>query len=118
MGFMDMRRSKLEMHIDILKALAFHGRLKPTHIMYKANLGCSALRQCLDLLIQQSLIKEHTLHKKRVVYSITKNGLTALKNVREIYNALQIIEEVEIPSIATLSKSHNINEHNSSNRIV
>jgi len=73
--------------------------------MYKANLGCSSLKQCLDLLIQQDLVKEHTLHKKRVVYSITKRGLTALKNVMEVYNALQIIEEPNIPSIAMLSKS-------------
>jgi len=103
-----MRRSKLEIHIDVLKALACHGRLKPTHIMYKANLGCSALRQCLDLLIQQDLIKENTLHKKRVVYSITKRGLTALKNVMEIYNALQIVEEADTSSIVMLSKSQSI----------
>ncbi|MFQ5822303.1 MAG: winged helix-turn-helix domain-containing protein [Candidatus Heimdallarchaeota archaeon] len=100
-----MRRSKLEMQVDILKALAFHGRLKLTHIMYKANVNCGALKQYLDLLIQYNLVKEHTLHKKRAVYAITERGLTALKNVREIYNALPIIEEAEIPSITILSKS-------------
>lgn len=107
-----MRRSKLEMHIDVLKALAFHGRLKPTHIMYKANVNCGALKQCLDLLIQHDLVKEHTLHKKRhktrVVYSITERGLIALKNVMEIYNALPIIEEAKIPSIDILSRSQNL----------
>jgi len=100
----------MEMHIDVLKALAFHGRLKPTHIMYKANVNCSVLKQCLNLLLQHNLVKEHTLHKKRhkrrVVYAITAKGLAALKNVREINNALQIIEEPAIPSIAMLSKSH------------
>ena len=100
-----MRRSKLEMEVDILKALACHGRLKLTHIMYKANVNCGALKQYLDLLIQHNLVKEHTLHKKRAVYAITERGLTALKNVREIYNALPIIEEAEIPSITILSKS-------------
>ena len=105
MGLLIMRRSKLEVHVDILKALACHGRLKLTHIMYKANVNCGILKQCLDLLIQQSLIKEHILHKKRVVYAITEKGLTALKNVWEIYNALPIIEEAEIPSITILSKS-------------
>ena len=101
-GLMIMRRSKLEMQVDILKALACHGRLKLTHIMYKANVNCSILKQYLDLLIQHNLVEEHTLHKKRhktrVVYSITERGLTALKNVREISNALPIIEEAnEIP---------------------
>ena len=95
-----MRRSKLEMQVDILKALACHGRLKLTHIMYKANVNCGALKQYLDLLIQHNLVKEHTLHKKRAVYAITERGLTALKNVREIYNALPIIEEAnETPEL-------------------
>ena len=102
---MIMRRSKLEMHVDILKALACHGRLKLTHIMYKANMGCSALKQCLDLLIQRNLVKAQTMHRKRVVYAITEKGLTALKNVWEINNALHIFEEPIIPNIARLSKS-------------
>jgi len=100
MGLLIMRRSKLEMEVDILKALACHGRLKLTHIMYKANVNCGALKQYLDLLIQHNLVKEHTLHKKRAVYAITERGLTALKNVREIYNALPIIEEAnETPEL-------------------
>ena len=107
--FRIMRRSKLEIHIDVLKALACHGRLKPTHIMYKANVNCGLLKQCLDLLIQQNLVQVHTLHKKtsktRVVYAITERGLTALKNVMEIYNALQIVEETDTSSIDMLSKS-------------
>lgn len=98
MGFTFMRRSKLEIHIDVLKALACHGRLKLTHVMYKAGVNCGALKQTLNLLIQHNLVEEHTLHKKRAVYAITKRGLTALKNVWEINSALQIDEEaLKIP---------------------
>ena len=104
----------MEMHIDVLKALAFHGRLKPTHIMYKANVNCGLLKQCLDLLTQQNLVKEHTLHKKRhktrVVYTITGRGLKALKNVREINNALPIIEEENVLSFDILSKSQSFSK--------
>ena len=100
-----MRRSKLEMYIDVLMALACHGRLKPTHITYKAKVNCGFLKECLDLLIQHNFVEEHTLHKKRVVYSITKRGLTALKNVWEINNALQIFEEADTSSIDMLSRS-------------
>jgi len=60
----NMRRSKLEMHIDILKVLAHHGPLKLTHIMYKANVNCSVLKQYLDFLIQRNLIEEQTLPRK------------------------------------------------------
>ncbi len=99
-----MRRSKLEMHIDILKVLARHGPLKPTHIMYKANVNCSVLKQYLEFLIQHNLVEEQTLHKRRrktrVVYTVTKRGLTVLKYFRELSSVLQIIEEVhKIPAL-------------------
>jgi len=92
-----MRRSKLEMHVDVLKVLARHGPLKLTHIMYKANVNCSVLREYLDFLIQHNLVEEQTLHKKRrktnIVYAITERGLTVLKYFRELNKAIPIIEE-------------------------
>ena len=92
-----MRRSKLEMHIVILKVLSHHGPLKLTHIMYKANVNCSVLKEYLDFLVQRNLIEEQTLHKKRnktkVVYAITERGRTILKYFRELNSALQITEE-------------------------
>ena len=96
-----MRRSKLEIHIDILRALACHGRLKPTHITYKANVNCSALKECLDFLVERSLVKEQMINKNRKTrkfYAITEQGLTVLKNVREINNALHVFEEPNMPS--------------------
>jgi len=104
MGLLVMRRSRLEMHVDILKALARHGPLKLTHIMYKANINCSVLKQYLDFLIQQNLVEEQTLHKKRnktiVVYAITERGRTVLKYFREVNSALQVIEETrKIPAL-------------------
>jgi predicted transcriptional regulator len=99
-----MRRSKLEMHVDVLKVLARHGPLKLTHIMYKANVNCSVLKEYLDFLIQHNLVEEQTSHKKRhktrVVYAITKRGRTVLKHFREINTALQMIEEAKkIPAL-------------------
>ena len=99
-----MRRSKLEMHVDILEALARHRPLKLTQIMYKANVNCDTLKQYLDFLIQHNLVEEQTLHKKRNktrdVYAITERGLTVLKHFREINTALQIIEEAhKIPAL-------------------
>lgn len=95
------RRSKLEMHIDVLRVLARHGPLKLTHIMYKASVACSVLKPYLDLLIQHNLVKEQLLHaRKRVVYTITEKGLTVLKYFREIDSALQITEDTrKIPAL-------------------
>jgi len=91
-----MPRSKLEMHIDILKALARHGPLKVTHIMRKANINCSCLKQYLDFLIQHNLVEVQTLHKRRRkanVYAITANGRIVLACFREVNVALQMTEE-------------------------
>jgi predicted transcriptional regulator len=102
LGLQPMRRSKLEIHIDILRALAYHGRLKPTHITYKANVNCSALKECLDFLVQRNLIKEQTINKKRQkrrVYAITDLGLTALRNVKEIDKALHVFDEPNVLGI-------------------
>ena len=102
LGLQPMRRSKLEIHIDILRALAYHGRLKPTHITYKANVNCSALKECLDFLLERNLIKEQTINRKkqtRKVYAITDLGLTALRNVKEINNALHVFEEPNLSAL-------------------
>ena len=92
------------MYIDVLKVLARHGPLKLTHIMYKANVNCSVLKQYLDFLIRQNLIEEQTLrrrrNKERVVYAVTERGRTVLKYFRELNNALQITEETsQIPAM-------------------
>jgi predicted transcriptional regulator len=42
-----VRRSKLEMYVDILSVLAHRGPLKLTHVMYKANVNCSVLKGIL-----------------------------------------------------------------------
>jgi len=92
------------MYVDILKVLARHGPLKLTHIMYKANVNCSVLKQYLDFLIQQNLVEEQALHEKRnktrVVYAITERGRTVLKYFRELNSALHITEEAnKIPAL-------------------
>jgi len=95
-----MRRARLEMQIDILKVLARHGPMKLSHIMRKANINCNALKQCLDFLIQQSLVEEQKLSKKRVVYAITQRGRTILKYNWEVNSALQTTGEVhKIPQL-------------------
>lgn len=94
-----MRRSKLEMYIDILKVLAQRGPTKLTHIMYKANVNCSVLKEYLDFLIKQGLVEEKAMGKKRVVYAITQRGITVLKYFRELKQVLPIIEESRKPSI-------------------
>ncbi|MGD8566071.1 MAG: winged helix-turn-helix domain-containing protein [Candidatus Bathyarchaeota archaeon] len=88
-----MRRSKLEMYVDILKVLAHRGSLKLTHIMYKANVNCSVLKQYLDFLMEQELVEERAAGKRRVVYAITQRGISVLKHFRKLQETLPIEEE-------------------------
>ncbi|MFQ6064782.1 MAG: winged helix-turn-helix domain-containing protein [Candidatus Bathyarchaeia archaeon] len=88
-----MRRSKLEMHIDILKVLAQKGPLKLTHIMYKANVNCSVLKEFLEFLTERDLVEERTIGKKRTVYAITDRGRKILTYFRELRTVLPIGEE-------------------------
>jgi predicted transcriptional regulator len=92
-----MRRSKMEMYIDILKVLSHNGPLKLTHVMYKANVNCSVLKEYLGFLIQQRLIEEQITLKKRnktkIRYAITERGRKVLKYFNEVNRALQITQE-------------------------
>jgi len=88
-----VRRSKLEMYVDILSVLAHRGPLKLTHVMYKANVNCSVLKEYLDFLIKQGLVEERTAGKQRVVYAVTQRGITVLKYFKELKQVLPIIEE-------------------------
>ncbi|MGQ9507198.1 MAG: winged helix-turn-helix domain-containing protein, partial [Candidatus Bathycorpusculaceae bacterium] len=64
-----------------------------THIMYKANVNCSVLKEYLEFLIKQNLVEERTIGKRRVVYAITQRGITVLKYFRELKQVLPIVEE-------------------------
>jgi predicted transcriptional regulator len=88
-----MRRSKLEMYLDILNVLANRGPLEVTHIMYKANVNFSVLRENLDFLIKQKLVEERTIGKERTVFVVTQHGINVLKYFKELTKALPIIEE-------------------------
>jgi predicted transcriptional regulator len=79
-----MRRSKLEINVDILKILAQKGPLKLTHIMYKANLNYDMMKKNMEFMIKLSLINERTVGRGIIVYSITGQGLTLLKGWRDL----------------------------------
>ena len=64
-----------------------------THVMYKANVNCSVLKEYLDFLIKQGLVEERTVAKRRVIYAVTQRGITVLKYFKELKQALPIVEE-------------------------
>jgi len=89
-----MRRSKLEIHMDILKALGYHGPIRITHIMHKANVCFCLLEEYLSFLIRQGLVAQETLSEGTAVYAITKRGRQVLRCFRELNIALHGREEI------------------------
>jgi len=70
-----VRRSKLEIRVDILKILASQGPKKLTQLVHKTNLSQSVLEQHLDFLVQQDLVEEQNLGKDKIFYAITGRAL-------------------------------------------
>jgi predicted transcriptional regulator len=83
------------MYVDILSVLARKGPLKLTHVMYKANVNCSVLKEYLDFLLKQGLVEERTIKKQRTVYTVTQRGITVLKYFKELKQVLPIVEEAQ-----------------------
>jgi predicted transcriptional regulator len=79
---MTNRRSKLEIYVDILEKINM-GVIKPTRIMYEANLSWKPLQQILKSLISQELIIECTTEDKdkrtKKAYQLTEKGINVLR---------------------------------------
>ena len=77
------RRSSFEIKADILRALSvqFGDKLKPTHVMYQANLSHKLLKEYLDDLAGQGLIDDLSTDKKFV--HLTDKGKDFLRRFRE-----------------------------------
>ncbi len=90
-----MRRSHLEIYIEIISVLAQKGPLKLTPIMYKANLNCSVLKEDLNFLVKQGLVEERTIGKAKIVFAVTQRGINVLKYFRELKQSFQLLKKLE-----------------------
>jgi predicted transcriptional regulator len=88
-----MRRSKLEIYIDILEALALYGPLKLTRITYKANINCGLLQQILKEFMENNLVEERKL-KNIVVYAVAPKARLIISQFKEVSENLPMIEEL------------------------
>jgi predicted transcriptional regulator len=94
-----MRRSKLEMYIDILEVLSLKGPLKLTHIMYRSNVNCNVLKDQLEFLMKNNMVEERILRREKIVYAILQRGITVLKTFREIKAIFPEEESCQLPPL-------------------
>lgn len=81
---MNAKRERLQVIHDILKAIqAKDGRIRPTHILYKANLSSQMLNEYLQDLIKRDFVIEDS-QKKGKTYSLTDKGYQYLNEYRKV----------------------------------
>jgi len=88
-----MRRSKLEMYISTLEALAYYGPLRVTRITYKAKVNGGQLKVILDDLIQNGLVEKRAFNDSKVFYVATKKARTVLSCFNGLKEMLPIMED-------------------------
>lgn len=81
------RRSRIELYVDILQAIA-NGRESPAKIVYAANLSYDRVIKCLNFLEEQNLVQRVENAKKKRRYSITSKGMDVIRYFTEVQSAL------------------------------
>ena len=78
------RRGKIQIYADILKVIkTSNGRIKKTHIVYKANLTHSRLNNYLELLLEKGFIAEEKIGAG-IFYKITERGIKFLGDMTKL----------------------------------
>ena len=86
-----IRRSKIEICIEILSILNQRGLSRITHIMYNTNTNCSLLKEILVFMLKQNLVEEKNVGKDRVAYCITQRGKSILNAFQELNQILPLV---------------------------
>jgi predicted transcriptional regulator len=83
---MNRKRERVELIHDILQVVQdAGGRIKPTHLLYKANLSHDALKRYVSELMGRGLLIE-TEHKGKKAYELTPKGHAFLQEYRQFKN--------------------------------
>ncbi len=93
-----IRRSKLEVMVDILKVIAEEREIRRTRIMYRANLAWKVLREALDFL-EKNRILESRATPSGVFVSLTAEGYKVLQRYTEIESVFVPIAPAMMPPI-------------------
>jgi predicted transcriptional regulator len=80
------RRSRMETFCDVLRVLGACP-LKPTHIMYKANLSWNVMHECLTVLEKRDLVAQD-IEKGAKMFHLTPQGFEVLGQFLEIRSDL------------------------------
>jgi predicted transcriptional regulator len=92
-----VRRSKLEVFVDIMKVVAQEGEIRRTNLMFKANLAWHVLREALDTMERKGMMTQ-AKKSSGVFVSLTQEGHDLLRRFSEVESALKpLVGSFETP---------------------
>ena len=100
-----MRRSKMELYISTLEALAYYGPLILTRVTSKTNMNCGQLKPILNDLILKALVEKRIMRKGRVVYAATPKARTIVSYFAELKGMLKLEDQSTISKNLTSHKN-------------
>lgn len=83
------RRNRIDIIESMLSLLSSQRGLKPTHLMYKANLSNVQMKGYLEDLVKKGFINQEMNSKNNSYITITKQGrefLGKIKDMKEFEN--------------------------------
>ncbi len=82
---MEHKRSRTDIVSDMLTVIQNkNGRIKPTHLMYKANLSHFQLKSYLEELVQKEFVEEIKTPKNNTYVLITEKGHKFIQKLQEM----------------------------------
>ncbi len=85
---MRKKRSRIEIIMDVLEALARHGDEPASRVAMRANLAYDRLSKILEDLASRGLV-ERVNDGDRVVYRLTERGYALLNELRRLRRLLR-----------------------------
>jgi len=81
---MQRKRSRLDIVYDMLLTISNKGgRIKPTHLMYKANLSHTQMKQYLDELMKKQLVEEQEKDERKILI-LTDKGFALIQKFNQM----------------------------------
>nr|MCK4929587.1 hypothetical protein [Nanoarchaeota archaeon] len=81
---MQRKRSRLDIIYDMLNTISNKGgKIKPTHLMYKANLSHTQMKLYLKELMEKNMVEEQTM-KERTMLVITHKGFSFIQQFNQM----------------------------------
>ena len=82
-------KSNLELHVDMLRDLEYHGPMQISNLYEKTKIDELTLKKHLEFLVQNGLVEKQSINKVRVLYVITKRGQMLLNLFLQLKNDLE-----------------------------